>query len=183
MQVIAAIWNRTAICMSEIVEGDSRPKSQPSEITDARPIAAPSQSVNHRIFRALLSLASANLLIRVMGMLNQVVVTARFGQGSTMDAYYVAQALPVLLAQMFSSALESSVIPVYTQIHDRGRTCPYPTPNNNDQASRLFSTLLNLLIIGFILCITTMFLFRRQLIFFFDQHRLRRVQGMRIDTL
>src|SRR5579885_2221259 len=166
MQVIAAIWNRTAICMSEIVEGDSRPKSQPSEITDARPIAAPSQSVNHRIFRALLSLASANLLIRVMGMLNQVVVTARFGQGSTMDAYYVAQALPVLLAQMFSSALESSVIPVYTQIHDRGRTCPYPTPNNNDQASRLFSTLLNLLIIGFILCITTMFLFRRQLIFF-----------------
>lgn len=123
-------------------------------------------SVNKRIFRALLSLASANLLIRIIGMLNQIVVTAQFGQGSTMDAYYVAQALPVLLAQMLSSALESSVIPVYSQVRCRGEAYPHPARNSKEQASGLFSTLLNLLIIGFIPCLATMFLFRSQLIFF-----------------
>lgn len=142
--------------MSETSGSGGKLKSQPPGTTDAHPAAAHAQAVNNRIFQALLGLASANLLIRVIGMLNQVVVTAQFGQGSTMDAYYVAQALPVLLAQMLSSALESSVIPVYAQVRTKG---------GEEQASRLFSTLLNLLLIGFIPCIATMFLFRSQLIF------------------
>src|SRR5690242_13983173 len=103
--------------MSEILEGDkSQLKLQPSGATSPDLIAAHAQPVNNQIFRALLSLATANLLIRIVGMLNQVVVTAQFGQGSSMDAYFVAQTLPVLLAQMLSSALESAVIPVYSHV-------------------------------------------------------------------
>ncbi len=41
------------------------------------------KSANKYIFRALLSIASAALLIRVMGMFNQVIVSARFGAGAT----------------------------------------------------------------------------------------------------
>ena len=72
------------------------------------------KSANKYIFRALLSLASANLLIRAAGLVNQVVVTYRFGQGASMDAYFVASAIPTLLAQLLATALEASVIPVYT---------------------------------------------------------------------
>ena len=92
------------------------------------------KSANSKIFRALLSIASAALLIRVMGMLNQVIVTARFGEGAAMDAYIVVSTLPMILAQLITGSIEVSVIPVYTRIRTRGR---------KEEASRLFSTLLN----------------------------------------
>src|SRR5512135_1393551 len=109
--------------------------------TSARLIAVNVKAANKNIFRALLSLASANLLMRAMGMLSLIVVTYRFGQGSVMDAYNVAALVPITLAQMISSGLESSVIPVYARVRARGR----------EQASRLFSMLLNILIIGMVL--------------------------------
>lgn len=130
--------------------------SQPLGTTSARLVAVQLKSANKYIFRALLSLASANLLIRVAGLLNQVIVTARFGQGESMDAYFVASALPVLLAQLLATALEASVIPIYTRVRTRG---------GREQASRLFSTLLNLLVIAMILFTVFIFIFRSQLIF------------------
>src|SRR6266853_5101897 len=92
------------------------------------------KSANKYIFRALLSIASAALLIRIMGMFNQVVVSARFGAGATMDAYFVASTLPVLMAQLITGAVESSVIPVYARVRSKGR---------KEDASILFSSLLN----------------------------------------
>lgn len=131
-------------------------------LTTPSPTSTPVTAVhstfaNKQILRALLSLASANLLIRVMGMFNQIVVTARFGQTSTMDAYFVASAVPTLLAQLLGSALEASVIPTYTRIRVEGR---------REEASRIFSTLLNLLLIGLTLSLLAMLLFRQQLIVF-----------------
>src|SRR5258707_942348 len=69
--------------------------SQPLGTTTGRMVAIRLKTPNKYIFRALLSLASANLLIRVMGLLNQVVVSARFGQGTAMEAYFVAATLPI----------------------------------------------------------------------------------------
>src|SRR5947207_10611297 len=74
------------------------------------------KSANKKIFHALLSIASAVLLIRVMGMLNQVIVTSRFGEGAAMDAYVVASSLPILIAKMMGDAIEASVIPVYARV-------------------------------------------------------------------
>src|SRR5215831_12433468 len=96
-------------------------------------------SAKKRIFHAILSLASAILLIRMMGMLNQLVVTAHFGAGATMDAYIVAYTLPYQLALLIISAIEYSVLPVYARVRSQG---------DKEQASLLFSTLLNLLLIG-----------------------------------
>src|SRR5437667_912234 len=106
--------------------------------TSPRMAALPAKSVHKQIFRALLALSSAALLVRVFGMLNQIVVTGRFGAGATMDAYFVAAALPLLIAQLAGSALESSVIPVYARVRAEGK----------EQASGLFSSLMNLLILG-----------------------------------
>ncbi|MEO8971778.1 MAG: hypothetical protein ABI406_09295, partial [Ktedonobacteraceae bacterium] len=89
------------------------------------------KSANTKIFRALLSIASAALLIRVIGMFNQIIVTDRFGEGAAMDAYIVASTLPLILAQLINGSIEVSVIPVYTRIRTRGRKV---------EASRLFST-------------------------------------------
>ena len=104
----------------------------------------------------MLFLGSANLLIRVGGLLNQVVVTDRFGQGAEMDAYFVAATIPILLAQLMASDLEASVIPVYVRLRAKGR----------DLASTLFSSLLNILLLGIVLLTVLMFVFRSQIIFF-----------------
>lgn len=114
-------------------------------------------SAKKRIFRALLAIASAVLLIRIMGMLNQLVVTARFGAGARMDAYLVAYTFPYQLAILITSAVEYSIIPVYARVRSRG---------DQEQTSLLFSTLLNLLLIGAALLTVVMFIFRRQMVFF-----------------
>src|SRR4051812_17132478 len=57
--------------------------------TSAQLAAVRLKSANKHIFRALLSLSSAALLVRMFGMLNQIVVSSRFGAGATMDAYFV----------------------------------------------------------------------------------------------
>ncbi len=118
--------------------------------------ALPFASVNRRIFRALLSLASAALLVRVMGMLYQIVVTARFGAGATMDAYFVAAAFPLLLSRLITDAMEYAVIPVYTRVRAEGLP---------EQTTRLFSTLFNLVVLSAIIITLLMLVFRQQFIF------------------
>lgn len=125
--------------------------------TSVRMAAIRLKSANSHIFRALLSLASAAVLIRMFGMLNQVVVSSRFGAGATMDAYFVASALPLLLAQLMISAIEAAVIPVYARVRSQG---------DKEQASLLFSTILNLLLVGTALLSLIMFIFHQQLILF-----------------
>jgi len=120
-------------------------------------VAVRLKSANKNIFRALMSLASAALLIRVMGLVYQIIVTSRFGLGDAMDAYFVASLVPSLVAQLLSGTVEYSVIPVYIQVRsEEGR----------QQASELFSTLLNTLLAGTALLMVVMFIFRSQIVFF-----------------
>ena len=128
---------------------------QSLSITSAHMAAGRETSVNKRIFHALLSLSSAALLIRVIGMLNQIVVSAHFGAGAMMDAYFVASMLPMLIAQLIISAIEASVIPVYA------RVCTQATKK---QISLFFSTLLNLLLASTVLLTLVMLIFRQQVL-------------------
>ena len=129
--------------------------SQPLSTTSARLVTVRLKSPHKHILHALLSLASAALLIRVMGMLNQVVVSGRFGIGSATDAYFVASLVPSLIALLIGSAVEYAVIPAYIRVlSQRGRKV----------ASKLFSTLLNMLLVGTVLLTVVMFIFRSQMI-------------------
>ena len=130
--------------------------SQTLDITNEGERGAHKRSVNKQILFALLRLSSAALLIRVIGMLNQAVVSARFGAGATMDAYFVAILLPVLLGQLIVSAIEASVIPIYTRIRTQGTI---------EQRATFFNTLLNLLLVSALLLSLLMFVFRQQMIF------------------
>ncbi len=130
--------------------------SQISNAASAQAEAARHRTANQRIFRAFLSISSAALLIRVMGMLNQVIVTSHFGLGAAMDAYFVASGLPLLIASLITGSLDVSVVPGYTRVRDHA---------TREQMTIFFSTLLNLFLIGAALLTVVMFVFRRQLIF------------------
>jgi murein biosynthesis integral membrane protein MurJ len=134
----------------------TRTNSQPLGTTSARLIAVHIKSANKNIFRALVSLASANLIMRLAGMLGLLVTNYKFGASSAMDAYNIAAAIPTTLSQLFASALESSVIPVYARVRTRGK----------EHASKLFSTLLNILIILMVLFAIVMLIFRQQLVLY-----------------
>lgn len=112
---------------------------------------------NRHIWRALLSLTSAALLLRVGGVLNQVIISASFGVGTSMDAYFVAAAFPLLLVQLISSAIEAAVIPVYSQLRLHA---------NREDISRLFSTLLNGLILGALPLSLLLLTLRQPLVYF-----------------
>ncbi len=140
--------------------------SQPLHAT-GRMAALLLKTANRQIWRALLSLASAALLLRAGGMLNQIVVSASFGAGASMDAYFVAAAFPLLLVQLMGSAIEAAVIPVYSRLRMRA---------SREETSRLFSTLLNSLILGALPLSLLLLILRQPLVFFsapgFDPARL-----------
>src|SRR5579884_2001989 len=113
-------------------------------------------STHRQIVHALLSIASATLLIRIFGMAMQIVVTARFGLGPSMDAYFIAAGVPVLLAGALVSPLQSAIVPVFVRARSAG---------NTDEAARLFSTVLNLAILAALAGAGLMLLFRHQILF------------------
>jgi len=133
------------------------PLSQTWQST-GRLVAVQVKKANRQILRALLSLASAALLLRLGGMVNQVVVSASFGAGATMDAYFVAAAFPLLLVQLISSAIEAAVIPVYMQLR---------VHTSKEATARLVSTLLNLLALGALALVGTLFALRQPVVLFF----------------
>jgi murein biosynthesis integral membrane protein MurJ len=113
-------------------------------------------NINRQILRAVFGLMSGTLLIRAMGMVKQVVISPRFGAGVAMDAYFVASGLPLTAAGIIMATIELSVIPTYARAQrDSAR----------DHLSTLFSTLLNLLLVGAVLFCAILFAFRRQLVF------------------
>lgn len=122
-----------------------------------RGVALPVKAANTHVLRALLHLVSAALLLRVGGMVNQVIVSASFGAGATMDAYFVAAAFPLLLVQLVSSAIEASVIPVYAQLRMHV---------SKEEISRLFSTLLHCLLLLALTLVLGLFVLRRPLVLF-----------------
>jgi murein biosynthesis integral membrane protein MurJ len=109
------------------------------------------------IVRALVSLASAALFVRAAGMVNQIVVSASFGAGPSMDAYFVAAAFPLLLVQLLSSATEAAVIPVYSQLRMH---------SSRKAISTLFSTLLNCLVLGTLPLVLLLLILRQSLVYF-----------------
>ncbi|HZR40384.1 MAG TPA: lipid II flippase MurJ, partial [Ktedonobacteraceae bacterium] len=144
--------------MSQSTGETNRITSQPLGTTSARLVAVKLKSANKNIFRALMSLGSANLVQRIMGLVNTTIVTARFGQGGEMDAYYIASILPLTLADLLSSAMEGSVIPVYARVRTKG---------SREKASRLYSTILNALLIGLVSLTAIMLIFRQPLVILF----------------
>ncbi len=94
----------------------------------------------HTVVNAALIISGAYLLSRLLGLFRDRLLVAHFGVGPELSAYNAAFRLPELLFTLLvSGAFAVAFIPVLTQHLDQGR---------RDEAWRVTSTLLNLLVLG-----------------------------------
>lgn len=89
-------------------------------------------------FQATLLIAVLNLLSRVLGLGREIAIAHQFGATLATDAYLVALTIPSLLFMVFSQALATVVVPVFTEYKTRGET---------REAWRVFSNVANLLLV------------------------------------
>ncbi len=127
---------------SEQSTGDVLSPTDDPQITKTGSLASPAGqarvagglSINIRILGAIASLAGATLAARALGVLNQIVISAHFGAGAAMDAYFATVAVPTFISDLVVGAIEASLIPVYISLHNAGR---------EREATDVSSTLIN----------------------------------------
>ncbi|MBE0466190.1 MAG: murein biosynthesis integral membrane protein MurJ [Candidatus Desulforudis sp.] len=97
-------------------------------------------------FQATLLIAALNLLSRFFGLGREIVIAYQFGATFATDAYLVAFTIPSILFMVFSQALATVVVPVFTEYKARGET---------REAWRVSANVVNLLL--FVLAAVTVF--------------------------
>ncbi|MDQ3541648.1 MAG: murein biosynthesis integral membrane protein MurJ, partial [Chloroflexota bacterium] len=103
---------------------------------------------------AIVALAFA--VSRVLGMVREIIIAARFGTGETYDAYIAAFRIPDLLFFIvMSGAFGSAFIPVFGG---------YLTQGDEERAWRLANTLLTWIVVAFLIAAQLIFLFAPQLV-------------------
>lgn len=89
-------------------------------------------------FQATLLIAAFNLLSRFLGLGREIVIAHQFGATLVTDAYLVALTIPFLLFMVFSQALATVVVPVFTEYKARGEI---------GEAWRVSASVVNLLVL------------------------------------
>lgn len=110
------------------------------------------KSVNFRILIAIASLSGAALASRAFGVVNQVVISDRFGTTNATDAYFVTLALPILVTNLVVAAVSASTIPIYVRL---------TKAEQQREASEVLSTLINVVTIFLLLILALLLLFPR----------------------
>lgn len=91
--------------------------------------------LNISILGAIAGLAGATLAARALGVINQIVVSAHFGAGTAMDAYFATFAVPTFISDLVVAAVEASLIPTYIRLSHAGQ---------EQEATDVLSTLVNM---------------------------------------
>ncbi len=94
------------------------------------------------IARAAIVLLIFNILSKVTALVREVVIAREFGVTAEMDAYLVAFSIPSVMFFLFTGALATVVVPVYSEYAARGR---------EKEAWGLFGTFFNVLLVVLIL--------------------------------
>jgi len=76
-----------------------------------------SESVNGRIFTALVMITALASLVRIFSLAKEMFIARIFGAGDALDAFYVALLLPVFLGYIVNS-LGSAFVPTYIQVRE-----------------------------------------------------------------
>lgn len=110
-------------------------------------------AVNLKIVGAIMTLATGTIAARALGVFNQTIISAHFGAGVEMDAYFATLALPVLLINLVVNALQSSIVPVYVRMYNDGR---------HREASEVLSSVLNVALLLVIAIVALLLVFPEQ---------------------
>ncbi len=90
------------------------------------------------VARAAIVLVAFNILSKITALVREMVTAQQFGAKAGMDAYLVAFTMPSVLFYLFTGALATVVVPVYSEYAARGQ---------ENEAWDLFGTLFNVLLL------------------------------------
>lgn len=80
---------------------------------------AASGSINRRIFKAAVVIATVTAGVKLAALTKEMVVAWRFGVGDELDAFNVAQNIPFLLISMAGTSFQTAFIPTFVQVQRR----------------------------------------------------------------
>lgn len=96
-------------------------------------------STKDKIAQATLIIVFAAIFSKVLGFIRDIIIASKFGTSLEMDAFLIALAAPEFLMDIFAgSALTAAFIPVFSL---------YLARNKYEEASKIFSTVFNVLFI------------------------------------
>ena len=101
-------------------------------------------------------LAFFNLASRVMGLVRDRVLASRFGASDILDVYYISFQIPDFIFNLLAiGAISTAFIPLFIE---------YETKRSKEEAWKLASNFLNLLLAGLLVAIGVLFIFTPSLI-------------------
>lgn len=92
-----------------------------------------SDSVNRRIFRAMLTIGSLTIAVKIVAMAKESFVAAYYGTGTEYDAFIIALLIPLTLVGLISGSLSSAIIPTFIEVREH---------DGQEAAHRLYTTAL-----------------------------------------
>jgi putative peptidoglycan lipid II flippase len=91
------------------------------------------QSVNRRIFSAILTVGGLTVLIKLMAAAKEVVVAHQFGTGDALDAFLIAFLLPSFAINVVAGSFNAALVPTFIQVREH---------EGREAAQRLFSSVM-----------------------------------------
>jgi len=91
------------------------------------------QSVNRRVFAAMVTVGAFTILVKLASAVKEVVIAYQFGRSDALDAFLMALLLPQFVIELVGGSVSSAFIPAYIQVKEGG---------GREAAQRLFSSVL-----------------------------------------
>lgn len=76
------------------------------------------QSVNRRIFSALITVGGFTLVVNLAGTVKELIVARQFGTGDTMDALLIAFLLPSYAINVLAGSCSTAFVPTFVQVRE-----------------------------------------------------------------
>jgi putative peptidoglycan lipid II flippase len=76
------------------------------------------ESVNRRIFAALVTVGGFTLVVNLAGTVKELVVARQFGTGDTMDALLIAFLLPSYAVNVLAASCSTALVPTFVQVRE-----------------------------------------------------------------
>jgi putative peptidoglycan lipid II flippase len=108
-----------------------------------------------QLFKAAGIITAASILSKVLGFFRETSLAGVFGATAATDAYLVATIIPWILFSVVSTALSTTLIPVFTQrVHEAGE----------DAGLRFINTVVNFVLIFCLIIVIIGYIFAPQIV-------------------
>jgi putative peptidoglycan lipid II flippase len=87
-----------------------------STVQIARPFRG--ESVNRRIFRAVVSVSAVGLLVKTAATFKEITVAGVYGRSDAMDAFLAAALIPSLLVNLISESMNQALVPTLIWVRE-----------------------------------------------------------------